>query len=192
MLLLDILLLVITCICIFYCFILNRRIADLQNSRIEFARMIKELNTSIVKAEHNVNQMTELSKVTSKEIRTVVGEAREVSNELSKAEDVVAGILKQLDAKTSYAALVLGEGDESYYSKLSSGYGEKFTEDDLADVQYEETPKYDNRQEEAHKYTNQLKNFINKVSGTKKQSSDEFTLDQATYYNTLRKISAKR
>ena len=68
MIILDILLLVMTVICVVYCWTLNRRIQDLQNSRIEFARMIKELNASIIKAEHNVNEMSELSKITSSEI----------------------------------------------------------------------------------------------------------------------------
>ena len=65
MIFLDILLFIMIVICVVYCWMLNRRIQDLQNSRGEFARMIKELNVSIVKAETNVNEMSELSKVTS-------------------------------------------------------------------------------------------------------------------------------
>lgn len=181
MLFLDILLLIITCVCIAYCFILNRRIADLQNSRVEFARMIKELNSSIVKAEHNVNQMTELSKVTSEEIKNVVTEAREVSDELTKAEEVAINMLEQLDDKTSHAINVLSEDESQYYDRMSAGAGEKFTDDDLPEVE-------DSR---GAKYTNQLKNFIQKVSNSTKQV-DNAKLNQASYYSTLRKINAKR
>lgn len=78
MIILDILLLIMTVICVVYCWMLNRRIQDLQNSRIEFARMIKELNASIVKAENNVSEMSELSNVTSAEIKAVINEAKEV------------------------------------------------------------------------------------------------------------------
>ena len=181
MLFLDILLLIITSVCIAYCFILNRRIADLQNSRVEFARMIKELNSSIVKAEHNVNQMTELSKITSEEIKTVVGEAKEISKELNKAEEVAINILQQLDDKTNRAAHLVNEDEAQYYETISAGIGEKFTDDDLPEVE----------EIKNSKYTNQLKNFIQKVSNGTKQI-DDTKLNQASYYSTLRKINAKR
>ncbi len=181
MLFLDILLLIITSVCIAYCFILNRRIADLQNSRVEFARMIKELNSSIVKAEHNVSQMTELSKVTSEEIKTAVTEAKEISQELTKAEGVAINLLQQLDNKTNHAANNLNNDESQYYENISSGAGEKFTDEDLPEVE-------ENR---GITYTNHLKSFIQKVSNTAQQIDDS-KLNQASYYSTLRKVNSKR
>lgn len=184
MIILDILLLIMTMICIFYCLILNRRIQDLQNSRIEFARMIKELNASIVKAESNVNEMSELSKITSIEIKSVVNEAKEISSELSS----VSEIANELSAKLYEQSMKIQSASEANYTvdniyeNISSKAGEKFTEEDLA-------PIVDN--EESANYANHLKNFIQNIV-TKKPDSQSQNLDQASYYSTLRKINARK
>lgn len=181
MLFLDYLLLFMIGICITYCFILNRRIQDLQNSRIEFARMIKELNASIVKAEHNVNEMSQLSKVTSKEIKSAVDEAREISNELIKVSEVASDISEKLDKQSEEVKVGLHVEDEEYLSRISANSGEKFTDDDLPEMEPE--PK-------ATQYTSHLKSFINKVVTRKEPEPANMT--QSGYYNTLRKISVKR
>lgn len=181
MLFLDFLLLLMIGVCITYCFILNRRIQDLQNSRIEFARMIKELNASIVKAEHNVNEMSQLSKVTSKEIKLAVDEAREISTELLKVSEFANDISEKLDKQSEEVRVGLHVEDEEYLSRISANSGEKFTDDDLPEIQQEEPAPV--------QYTNHLKNFINKVVAKKDTESN--SMSQAGYYNTLRKISAK-
>jgi len=96
MILLDILLLIMITICIGYCYILNKRIRNLHNSRVEFARMIKELNISIVKAENNINRMSELSKVTSAEIQSSVNEAQSLSTELADMHESVDYLLSKM------------------------------------------------------------------------------------------------
>lgn len=179
MLFLDFLLLLMIGVCIAYCFILNRRIQDLQNSRIEFARMIKELNASIIKAEHNVNEMSQLSKVTSKEIKTAVDQAREISTELMKVSEVASDISDKLDKQSEEVRVGLHVEDEEYLSRISANSGEKFTDDDLPDIE-----------PDPPQYTNHLKNFITKVVSRKEPEPS--SMSQAGYYSTLRKISVKR
>lgn len=179
MLFLDFLLLFMIGVCITYCFILNRRIHDLQNSRIEFARMIKELNASIVKAEHNVNEMSQLSKITSREIKSVVEEAKEISTELMKMSEVASDISEKLDKQSEEVRVGLHVEDEEYLSRISANSGEKFTDEDLPEIEEPAGPQY----------TNHLKNFINKV--VTRKEAEAGSMSQAGYYSTLRKISVK-
>jgi uncharacterized phage infection (PIP) family protein YhgE len=185
MLVLDFLLLIMTIVCVVYCWMLNKRIQDLQNSRIEFARMIKELNASIVKAENNVNEMSELSKVTSNEIKSVVEEANDISSELATMSEIASELSARLSSQTQSIGKSLYEFESpqnSYENSMNSKPKEKFTEDDLA-------PIVDDASES--KYTNQLKNFIQSIV-SKKTEEQNPSLNQMNYYETLRKINAKK
>lgn len=179
MLFLDFLLLIMIVVCVAYCWVLNRRIQDLQNSRIEFARMIKELNASIVKAENNVNEMSELSKVTSAEIKSVVEEAKESSAELTQMSEVANELSKKLADQAN--GIMEMDPAAAYESSISAKAGEKFSEDDLAPPQ----------ENEDASYTNHLKNFIQNIV-TKKPEEAAANLNQASYYDTLKKINAKK
>lgn len=185
MIILDILLLIMTVICVVYCWMLNRRIQDLQNSRIEFARMIKELNASIVKVENNVSEMSELSNVTSSEIKAVINEAKEASSELVAISEVASELSTRLYEQSTRAQNADGADtaqlEEDIYESISSKAGERFTEDDLA-------PPSD---DENSTYTNHLKNFIQNIV-TKKSDEQSTNLNQTSYYDTLRKINAKK
>ena len=178
MLFLDLLLLIMIVVCVVYCWMLNRRIHDLQNSRIEFARMIKELNASIVKAENNVNEMSELSKVTSLEIKSTVEEAKEVTSELIKVSEVASELIVRLDDQYKSAS---DSEQNTYENSISAKSGEYFSDEDLA-------PPPDN---EGASYTNHLKNFIQNIV-TKKSEEPSSNLNQVSYYDTLRKINAKK
>lgn len=183
MVLLDILLLIMIVVCVGYCWMLNHRISDLQNSRVEFARMIKELNASIVKAEANVNEMSQLSKITSTEIRSVVDEARESISELASLNSIAADISSKL--KSQVDGLEDGDyraGRTGYENVISAKSGERFSDSDLAEID-------DENESEGFNYTNNLKNFI---QNTKKKPEDTQVLNQTGYYDTLRKINAKK
>lgn len=175
MLLLDILLVTLIIVCIFYSLVLGRRIQDLQNSRVEFARMIKELNTSIVKAEHNVNEMSELSKNAGTKIKNMVEEASKKGNQLLEiSEDA-----KKLAAKINDQIVSLR--DISRSSKPAPETEELPNESYLNSFA---------NQQPTESYSNQLKNFIQSI--ITKRSDDGLQLDQSGYYNTLRKISVKK
>ena len=182
---LDILLFIMTTICVIYCWMLNRRIKDLQNSRIEFARMIKELNASIVKAENNVNEMSELSKVTSTKIKSVVEEAQNTSSELMTISEVASELLAQLKLQSVAVQQNTSKVDSTedlYINNISAKAGERFSEEDLA-------PPIDDKDLITH--SNHLKNFIHNIV-TKKSDEQGSSLNQTSYYETLRKINAKK
>ena len=185
MIILDILLLIMTVTCVVYCWMLNRRIQDLQNSRVEFARMIKELNASIIKAENNVSEMSELSKVTSAEIKTVVNKAKEMSSELVAISEAASELSIKLNNQSNRIQNADGSdafsSEQSIYDNISSKAGERFTEDDLAPQANDENATY----------TNHLKNFIQNIV-TKNSDEQGTSLNQTSYYNTLRKITAKK
>ena len=178
MLFLDLLLLMMIMFCVGYCWMLNRRIQDLQNSRIEFARMIKELNASIVKAENNVNEMSELSKVTSNEIKAVVDEAKEASSELATMNMMAAEMTERLNEQVK---LMSEYSEMSPEPKVNIKAKGKFNEEDFAPL--------DEPASES-KYTNQLKNFIQSI--VSKKNDEPVSLSQMNYYDTLRKINAKK
>ena len=182
MIFLDILLFIMIIICVVYCWTLNRRIQDLQNSRVEFARMIKELNVSIIKAETNVNEMSELSKITSTEIRSVVNEAKETIKELNNLNRIASDISGEINEQIKNFH---SSKDENFEKNNKSGaitsnrLNDKFLEEDLAP-----------EEEKVTSYTDNFKNFIHNVV-TKKTEANQ-SLNQVNYYDTLRKINAKK
>jgi hypothetical protein len=148
--------------------------------------MIKELNASIIKAENNVNEMSELSKITSSEINTAVNEARDISGELVTISEVASELYAKLNnqARNIHNANGAEEAqlDEAVYENISAKAGERFTENDLA-------PPEDD--DESGTYTNHLKNFIQNIV-SKKSDEQSVNLNQTSYYDTLRKINAKK
>jgi hypothetical protein len=187
MLLLDFLLLVMIGICIIYCYILNRRIYDLYNSRVEFAGMIKELNSSILKAESNVRELTNLGKITINEISVAISEAKNTVKELAINKELGETLIDALNSKIKAAESELKNGYFAEREKAPEEYnvrkniGEKFTDEDLAAPEEESAPNY----------TNQLKNFIHHIVGGKRTEA-AVNLDRNSYYETLRRISVKK
>jgi sugar-specific transcriptional regulator TrmB len=177
---LDFLLLIMIVICVVYCWMLNRRIQDLQNSRVEFARMIKELNLSIIKAESNIHEMTQLSQVTSVEIKSVVEEAKEEKAELTGISDVASELSTKLNEQLQLALQVMESIRTSTVNQNNTSSSERFTDDDLPDLQEGDTTSY----------TDQLKSFIQGI--VKNKSEESSSLTQMNYYDTLRKINVKK
>lgn len=190
MLALDFLLLIMIGICITYCWILNRRIQDLQNSRIEFARMIKELNVSIVKAETSVSELSELSKVTSSELKSYIAEAKATTDELNMINDISSNLANTLtdqvnnikrdqrfNASSAY-------NDDRPSSNQYQRQESRFSDEDLVDLPDEDDDS------KKPTYTNHLKSFITQIVTKKPQ--ENMSLNQASYYDTLRRISAKK
>lgn len=186
MLFLDFLLLIMIIICVSYCWILNRRIQDLQNSRIEFARMIKELNASIIKAENNVNEMSELSKITSSQIRSVVDEARESIAELASISEIASELSNSLSEQIrNFNYQTVKNSEQPYENVITSKSGERFSDEDLDTLNNVNVTR-----EEPASYASNLKSFIQNIV-TRKIDPGQ-TLNQMSYYDTLRKINAKK
>ena len=173
MLFLDLLLLIMTIVCVSYCWILNRRISDLQNSRVEFARMIKELDVSIIKAEKNIKAMNEISKIVSLEMQDKLNKANQVIDELSDITRNANQISHKFDLQSKSG---VNEKDialeRSTQDILATN---RFTKDDLSKSDLPKVTSSDN-----------IKNFAKIL----KEKSE--TLSQTDYYNSLKKFNAKR
>ena len=189
MLALDFLLLIMIGICITYCWILNRRIQDLQNSRIEFARMIKELNVSIAKAETSVSKLSELSKVTSHKLKSYIAEAKATTDELNIINDISSNLASTLTNQVNTIKREQRFNTNHIHSddrqSLSQNQREesRFSDEDLVDLSAEDDSKKPT-------YTNHLKSFITQIVTKKPQ--ENMSLNQESYYDTLRRISAKK
>lgn len=182
MLFLDFLLLIMIIICVVYCWMLNRRIQDLQNSRVEFARMIKELNLSIAKAESNINDMTELSQITSVEIQSVVDEAKEAKGNLTGLSENAAELSIKLNEQLQLALQIMDNMRANGVTQtLVQNSGERFTDEDLPAPE---------KKDDTISYTDHLKNFIQGI--VRNKSEEPTSLNQMNYYETLRKINLKK
>ncbi len=201
MLILDFILLIMIGICITYCWMLNRRIQDLQNSRVEFARMIKELNVSIVKAEASVKDLSEVAKITSTELKTSVDEAKTNCQELKILTDLADNISEELsnqirsikqeqreyfntalkeksntEPSNRYQTILKKSGIEQTHNNEMN---DRFTDEDLIDNE-------DYYDDKIFKHKNDLTNTVTNII-TKKPEENNLN-----YYDTLRRISAKK
>jgi hypothetical protein len=185
MLLLDFFLLIIIGVCIVYSWMLNRRIQSLQESRKEFAKMLKELNISIVKADSSIADLRELSVTTASELKSITEDAKKTSSELMLMNDIGNNITKDLTEKITTIQnrdididLTTEATDEQdSNNKKSSLY---FNEEDFIDS--EDTSKVN--------HVNQFKKTIPNI--VTESSEDKISLNQLSYYNTLRRISEKK
>lgn len=188
MLILDFLLFLIIGICIAYCWILNRRIQDLQNSRIEFARMIKELNVSIIKAENSVTELKGLSNSVGNELKASIEVAKDNCSRLMGLNDIAIDLMEKLERQTAsieneqsgkFTSPIIQETVDNNELKKSNS---RFNDDDFVNDELLDEPKVN--------YTNHLKNFLTNIVTRKTESN--VNLSQTSYYDTLRKINAKK
>lgn len=201
MLALDVLLLLMIGVCIAYCWILNQRIRDLHNSRIEFARMIKEFDAAVIKAEHCISDLSSLSKTATEQVRKASDTAEEVIDELktiytigdkvgTKLEVSIMEARKQQKAMEALPTRgrkakkqLQYEAEEEYIDNAPVKSGIVFEEqaENFAKNEYIEDS-------EMPEHRNLLERVLNKITTHKHRG----TIDQTSYYDTLRKVSARK
>jgi len=103
MLALDVLLLMMIVVCIVYCWVLNQRIRDLHNSRVEFARMIKEFDAAVVKAEHCISELSTLGANATLQIKSASMDAQELVHELKTINEFGNNVGSKLERSISEA-----------------------------------------------------------------------------------------
>ncbi len=177
MLILDFLLFIIITVCIVYCWMLNRRIQDLQNSRVEFARMIKELNVSIVKAQTSVNELSELSVVTATQLKTAIDEAKSASNQLTEINNQSNNLI--VAVKQAQRNL---EVSSNMLKNTTTSQSTREVEREEPEEEFRE-----NATMQEAKYTNSLKNFLTNMVTKKLESNSNLS-----YYDTLKKVNTKK
>ena len=188
MVILDFLLFLIIGVCIAYCWILNRRIQDLQNSRIEFARMIKELNVSILKAEASVCELKELSSNVGNELKASIEVAKDTTTSLTSISNTAINLMEKLkNQKASVQSEQLSSfnysiNEEEVDNEESKKPNSRFNDEDFAKEALVDSPKVN--------YKNHLKTFFTNI--VTKDTETNVNLNQVSYYNTLRKIKPKK
>jgi hypothetical protein len=196
MLALDVLLLLMISICIAYCWILNQRIRDLHNSRIEFARMIKEFDSAIVKAEHCIDDLSTLGRTASDQVRKASDTAEEVIEELKTIYTIGDKVGTKLESSIMEARKQQKAIENGYKTKKQQYQ----TEDEYIDENSEESgvifedqtinfaKKEYTDDGEIPEHRNLLERVLNKITTHKHKG----TVDQASYYDSLRKVSARK
>ncbi|WP_316354870.1 DUF6468 domain-containing protein [Candidatus Trichorickettsia mobilis] len=201
--LLDFLLIILIGICITYCWVLNRRIQDLQNSRIEFARMVKELNVSIVKAAASVTELNECATMTNKELKSSIDSANSIYQELLMLNEIGNNLADSLSQQitslhnssrnytNSKASSDVQQSYSQYVDNSDDPLKSKFTDDDLAE-EVDTSNAYANTNTTSNQadYANQFKKFLNNI--VTKKTDDGITLNQLNYYDSLRRVSTKK
>jgi hypothetical protein len=199
MLALDVLLLLMIGVCIAYCWILNQRIRDLHNSRIEFARMIKEFDAAVVKAEHCISDLSRLGKTATDQVRKASDTAEEVIEELKTIYTIGDKVGTKLES-----SIIEARKQQKAMEAVTSGRKIKKqqyqTEDEYIDeaaeesgIIFEETSADFKKSEyiedsEMPEHQNLLERVLSKITTHKHKG----TVDQASYYDSLRKVSARK
>ncbi len=75
--------LILLCLAIAYCWKLNRKIQDLQNSRGDIKNLIKSLDASINGANNNIAEFKELTNRSIIEMSNYIKQSEELSGDLS-------------------------------------------------------------------------------------------------------------
>ncbi len=183
MILLDFLLLIMLIICTIYCYLLNKKVQSLQNSRVEFARMIKELNVGINKTEHNIKIMQNIKKTTSNDLNLIVNKANNTLENLKTLCKITYKIENQYHYSKKTAR------NNSANDQLKTNDPTSFTND------AEHNLNNDNKNNRALHFQKLIESAKTKQSEnvtSSKLRTNELTsnkLSQNSYYGTLRKIN---
>ena len=198
MLALDVLLLMMIVVCIVYCWILNQRIRDLHNSRVEFARMIKEFDAAVVKAENCISELSTLGASATMQIKNASAEAEHLVTELKTVNEFGQALGGKLERSISDArkfaqhledAAAVGVGKSK--RKKAAPKESKQTRFDSEDLYEEEEvgSRFKRRSDELlPEHSNLLETVLSKITTHKHKG----TVDQSGFYDSLRKVSVRK
>lgn len=200
MLLLDILLIVIILTCIVYCFVLNRRIQDLQNSRVEFARMIKELNLSVERASANIQELNDLSKKVHSELDRSISDANKVLQELLVVSEIANDLSKAIDSSIFEIRATKDSDIKNIALKKVNFDNNRFTDDDLVveksqDKKNNKVTNYTsikNTEDIEQSINRNIEDLIDSSMQEEQNQKSKINLDKESYYDSLKKVSIKK
>jgi hypothetical protein len=198
MLALDVLLLMMIVVCIVYCWVLNQRIRDLHNSRVEFARMIKEFDAAVVKAENCISELSTLGSNATIQIKNASMDAQEIAHELKTVNDFGNSLGAKLERSISDARKLAQHLEETIAASESVSVGKTKRKkaaapkiSKRANFEHEEffddivASKFKNGDELIPEQQNLLQSVLSKIT-THKHSG---TVSQSGFYDSLRKVS---
>lgn len=196
---LDVLLLCMIIVCIIYCWILNQRIRELHNSRIEFARMIKEFDAAVIKANHSIDDLSSLGKTANDQIKKSTKAAEVVIEELTEVYEIGDKTCANLEAAISEARKCqkIMESTKKDRVNISRTKEELDTEEEedtmlLEEEACSENEAYGNRyieDSEIPEHKNLIEKVLDKITTQKGAAT---TFDQNEYYSSLRKLSMRK
>lgn len=214
MIALDVLLLIMITVCIVYCWILNRRIQDLHNSRVEFARMIKEFDAAIVKADKASTEMRELSSVNHNQITAVQEVLKNGENtyqELSVITDMGKNIADRLENSISKARKLERIFVESTNEQIDIVDTKKQANNDIKDVRMDHSSNiFDDSDNDgilqssidqrtmspdealALHHKNELKYALQRIARGGEGTLESNHLNQSGYFDTLKKVNTRK
>lgn len=94
---LEVVIAVLLAVTISYCWKLSRKISALQEGKKELGRFIEDFNSSIKRAEQNINQIREVSTETDKKLVEHIQKARFLANDLSFLMDKGENVAETLE-----------------------------------------------------------------------------------------------
>ncbi len=198
MLALDVLLLMMIVVCIVYCWVLNQRIRDLHNSRVEFARMIKEFDAAVIKAENCISELSTLGSNATVQIKNASADAENLIHELKTVNDFGNSLGAKLERSISDARKVGSHIEDMMEAASSVTVGKakskkattskvskqsKFQSEDFMD----ETigSKFKGTDDLIPEQQNLLESVLSKITTHKHRG----TVSQSGFYDSLRKVS---
>lgn len=174
---LDIILLLLVLVCTWYCWTLNRRIKGLQDSKEEFAKMLTELDSAVNNASKSVGDLQELSNSTSSELVALIAKADELKSELLMLNKVGNNLADRLEDGVKIARDI-PEHTEKSASNSKKSKAKKPSKAKSAKVE---------------KASIEHKNdYDPKILEITTESGDKASMDQNSYFESLKKISVKK
>ena len=200
MLALDVLLLMMIVVCIVYCWVLNQRIRDLHNSRVEFARMIKEFDAAVAKAGNCISELSTLGANATLQIKNASMDAQELTSELKTINDFGNNLGAKLERSISDArkaseyledmieastAVTPATKAKRKKAPAKEAVKQKFEPQEL-DEDDMIVSKFKSDDVLMPEHQNLLKSVLSKIT-THKHSG---TVSQSSFYDSLRKVSS--
>lgn len=198
MLALDVLLLVMIVICVTYCWILNRRIQDLHNSRVEFARMIKEFDASIIKADRSIEEIKKSTKENNQQfemIRAVIKNSESLTSELSMVNSMATKVSERLEVQISEARDIINALDlEGLQENIRNPNQQEIFSDYHEDnLPVNDGASYRNNysdKEVTPRHMNKIGEALRRI--VKDSTNASISTNQTGYFGSLRKINMRK
>lgn len=97
MFLIDVLLIVLTSACIWYCYSLTLKIKSLQENKEEFLKIIKYFDSIISKADESVNNLNELSEKATVKLADNISKAQTLSEDLVFMNEIGSELAEKME-----------------------------------------------------------------------------------------------
>ena len=177
MIVLDLILVILISVCIWYCWTLNQKIKDLQASKLEFMEVSKNFNAAVSQADQSIDKLNKAGNLTAEQLSSTIHKAEALNNDLVFINELGTSTANRLERNMTMSRK-LKEGD-----KLEEA---------------EESPLQSNAAEDAksrivqNNHQNKITPVIQSVCTADVGTDVGYTNNTHSYYDTLRKIRIKK